>query len=388
LKNEALARTIPRAIFLAISLLYGFLLVRGALDPAVPLSSDAGSIVEAARRMRWFYDSGWREPLFPFLTRLLMAASIPGGTAIKIVSALSSLLACASILVITERRAGSWAAVIAGLVLMIHDRFTVYGISGDRVTLAAALLLIHAQLLFHSPPSKSRTGALALTGALLPLLRIETLAVVIGAAIMRAVVHRREERELRTLAVATAVSLVLVAPYPIAEFLRTGVPMPGSAIHARFWANCEFTGGAGFPADRADFQKDPYRGAPISPMTYIFGMHSPREVAVRYLRGYALLFSRYGPAYALPFTGLFGLAAAWILLASRKREYLLELCFVLLAHLPFAFLYPLDQVFPGSGIEARFAMHTSAFFIVWAGSSVSWLEFALKRPRPCRVPDN
>ncbi len=64
-----------------------------------------------------------------------------------------------------------------------------------------------------------------------------------------------------------------------------------------------------------------------------------------------------------------------------------ELLFLLAIHLPFAFIYPLDQIGKGSGVESRFALFSAPFLHLWVGEPVAvcgrrvWKAIAM---RSCR----
>ncbi len=350
-----------------------------SFGPNAPVSSDAGSIWEAAIQSHWFYDSGIREPFFPFLAGVVSLSGVSGVAAVRVVCALCTLATMIAIGVVGYRRSGPWTGLLAAGIWGFTPSLLHYSAQGDRLTLTAGLLFVYAYLLYESPPSRTRTVELAVTGALLPLLRSEMLLVVVLSTVCRIAACRAEPAEVRSVGLALAVALVVFLPYPLVNSLQSNQPFPGSALAARYWANREFYGPQGLHLTFAEVLAEPYRGGPLSPIHYVFGMHSLPEVANRIVSGYWRLFTFYLPRFALPVFPLWILAVAGLSLRLR-REGASAIPFILLAHFPFVFVYTLDQIAPGSGIEARFSLFTTPFLALWAAEPlVIAARFGLKR---------
>lgn len=356
--------------------MYGayLVLLLAAARPSV--SADAGSFVEAAERSLFFYDTGWREPLQPFLLNVATWGE-PTVMGLRIVCAIASMLCLLALMTATERKFGAAAGGLAALAWMLNPYIGAYAAQGDRLTLTALLLFIFAFALYEMPRGRFRFALLAVAGAMLPLARSETAFIVIAASCVR-IFSRRDRAEAMQVGAALAVAMMLYAPYPAVEWIRTGNPFYGSAMHARFWANHEFVGTPlGMHATFAEVLRDEYRGGPLSPARYIFGMHAPATVVARYASGYARLATVYLPRYAVgaAFLSLFTLCGC-VVAARRSVE---EIFFVVLCHFPLAFIYSLDQVYPGSGVEARFVLQTAPFIAAWTAVGIVSAARAARR---------
>jgi hypothetical protein len=355
----------------ALLILYGLFLLLALASPHAGVSADAASIADAGRSSRFFYDSGFREPLQPLLARICARGHAPDVFAVRTACAVASWFALLALIGLSARVHSRAVGLVAGAVWVLNPYIAAYSAQGDRLTLIALLLFCYAHLLHNGSPTRRNVILLGLAGAACALARAETLLVVIAASLLRIASHHSNPAEGRRVATALLLSLALFAPYPLTEWARTGSPFHASSIHARFWANHEFAGTPlGRHATREEVHTDPYRGGPLSPRDYILGMHSFPEVVTRYIAGYARLATSYLPRYALPapFLAIFTLIGVAASFRKTLRE---DFAFVLLCHVPFAFIYPLDPIAPGSGVEARFALHTAPFIAVWTAMGIT-----------------
>lgn len=348
---------------------YG-ILVSAILDSrGAPVSGDAPSFWNAAIRSHWFYDTGEREPLFPLLVKGASLLGAQGVFAVRAVCAASSVLCLIAILAIGYFRSGLMVGLLAGFLWVFTPSIVHYSAQGDRLTLTACMLVVHAFLLFESKGKHLRTVGLIITAVALSLLRSDMLWVLILGAAIRALAKRHDKAEVKRMALVTGSAILLFLPYAITEYLRTGYPLYASGLAARYWANREFWGPGGLHQSFAEVLSDPYRGGYLSPLGYIFGMHSPGETVLRFISGYWLLFTSYFPRFALPWPVLWPLALLG--LCSRwRKEGKWQFLFLLAIHFPFAFIYPLDQIAKGSGIESRFALFSAPLLYLWVGEGV------------------
>ena len=362
-----------RLVFVTLALImvgWYWILVSAILDsPGAPVSGDAQSFWNAALRSHWFYDSGEREPLFPFLVKGASLLGANGVFAVRAVCAASSILCLIALLAIGYFRSGFLVGLLAGLLWVFTPSILHYSAQGDRLTLTACLLVTYAFLLFESKGTRFRTPGLIISGAALSLLRLDMLWVVILGAVIQGVAKWNDKAEVKRMAFFTGSAILLFLPYAVTEYLRTGQPLYASGLAARYWANREFWGPGGLHQSFAEVLSDPYRGGYLSPIQYVFGMHTPGEIVLRFISGYWLLFTSYFPRFALPWAILWPLASLG-LFSRWSKEGKWQFLFVLAIHLPFAFIYPLDQIGKGSGVESRFALFSSPLLYLWVGEGV------------------
>lgn len=347
------------AALLAFHLLFS---VISALE-TYPPAADLPSYVAAAEGARWFFDTGVREPAFPALIRVLSRVTGMDGLAAGRTAAVLSTLALAVAVYLYARHVGGpLAALGAGLVFVSTPAIPAYAAHGDRGAFIALLLLGWTYTVFER---RSRTAA-GILGGLLLLSRLDLILPLLLGSGLSVVLSAARRTEARRQAAVLGLSLLLVAPYVAHLSVRYGDPLYPQSVHARFWANAEFVGRPGFPENRSDFRADPYQGGPISSYRYVFGMHRAPELVGRYAWGTARAIVEYLPRYAVGSIAFYILAGIGVFAAVRsERAYLPLLLPALL--LPYAFIYVIDQVAPGSGVEARFTLHAAPFVHVLAG---------------------
>lgn len=365
-----------RLLFLAVaSIVVGWYVVLNLAilqSPNTPVSGDAGSFWHAAEKSRWFYDTGEREPLFPFLVKGASLLGAKGVSAVRAVCAVSSVASLLAILLVGYLRSGPLVSLLGGALWVSVPSIIHYSAQGDRLTLTAGLLVLYGFFLFESKGSRFKAAGSILTGSLLPLLRSDMLIVVILGTFISGLSKSRDKDELKKMALVAGSVVLFFLPYAITEYIRTGHFFYASGLAARYWANREFWGPGGLHTSFSEVLSDPYRGGYLSPIEYMLGMHTLGEVIVRFATGYWLLFTSYLPKFALPWPLLWPLSV--IGLASRwSKEGWQQFLFVLAVHLPFAFIYPLDQIAKGSGVESRFTLFSSPFMYLWVAEGVRLL---------------
>jgi 4-amino-4-deoxy-L-arabinose transferase-like glycosyltransferase len=332
-----------------------------------PPGPDLPSYVRAARNGGLF-DTGFREPLFPWAIRLAGLAGFEGEAGGRAAATLATIVLGVAVYAFARRHGGPVAALGAGLAFATTPAAAHYAAAGDRGPLLALCLLVWTRAAFERR-SAVATG-LAAGAAILG--RLDLIAVVVIGAALAVALGPARFREARRQAAALGLAAILVAPYLAANLARHGDPFYPQALHARSWANHEFAGRPGFPVTLAEVHADEYRGGPLSPFEYLVGMHTPAELAAGWARGLGRAFAAYLPAYAVGAPAVCVLALVGAVAAAFAGAAHLPLALVALLA-PFGYLYALDQIAPGSGVEARYVLHAAPIIHVLAGIGLAAL---------------
>lgn len=314
---------------------------------------DVGYVHAVLGHMKHPYDTGTREPFWIWAAwgaKHLFGSST---TAQRVASVLLSTAAIPAAYGFASAYGRSrLLGLLAAGALAGHAYLTGSAAEGHRTELLILQVLAVSYFAFVSPMARiTRVAGLAGSTAALALTSLNG-AVLIAALMLLNLVRRRIS--FRDALVVGAVCGALLAPHVIYNykqfdtyswFSARGVPT--------FYRNYEFmvvkgTGCDGCPT-KAELAVSSYSGRPIGMGEYLFGLHTPSEVASRIADGFYRAFAKQGPELA----SLLGHESAlrrWLFLAGSIIALLSpmrELLVVPLAALNLsAFVVPL-------GIDAR-----------------------------------
>jgi hypothetical protein len=325
-------------------------LINTALDP------DAGDYRNHAVIMRLFSDTGFfsarfsfREPgyilVLHWFTQLFGSADFM----VRLLTVILSTAAVWAVMRVTRALWGEVAGQAAGLLLALNVPLINEAPRGLRLELEILLCMAFFGIAFVRPWKRwpVATVAMALMGAALVVTRSTYVPVVIVLGTYA--VYRRAglKAAMGGALILAAVVAAGVVPHRYSMYKLHGDPYWDTSLYARWNANFEFAGKPGWPTWAA-LQSDPFQGPPITYGEFMFGLHTKQELVLGTIRGYWKLYRKmevcpYGVANQNvrdTINALFQvLAAAGMLIALWRREYLWIPFAFLVFEFPVSFLY-------------------------------------------------
>jgi hypothetical protein len=339
------------------------------------LDPDARGVAWRAGAMWHPYNTNYREPAWVWGVRLAWALFGPSDLHVRYFSLIVSLVLLWAVYRFVARLTGDLALALAttGL-LAVNPYLAALGVRGLRIELyTLALVLVCHYALVPGIPARARSVGLATWTALGALTQLTSLVATVP---LIAWAVRRRRLPWHGLAAALALTALAIGPHLGINAIRAGDPFLAVNVHGTWYRNYEYVTVRGAGCDGcptlAERQATRARGRPVSMARYIFGMHSPREVAARILDGYATAFLKPDRllALALGFDGLWAWLAYLVGLALLAWSPWREVLLLPLLSLNFlAFVVPL-------GIDPRLVMHTAP---------VTALALALALCQGCRL---
>lgn len=344
--------------------------------------SDPASYPALAQASRWFYDSGIREPVPVFLTKLGLLSGLAQDFAVRlpalVVAAASGPVLCA----LTWPLFGGPAAYAAGLLLSLNPWLGFYACAGSSSVYSAFFFSVFLLTLLdkrYSPKTALFAGA---AGGLAALSRLESLGMAAGACALYPLLQSFAPKKsfpftgwagfdfssARKSALAFAVCALLALPYMVYQKAQFGSFFHSHGVHARFWLNAA-------------------RGVPPGPQRYEPGPASPSALILRdgalaapglVARGYWTALRRTPDLLRSGFVfaaAVFGAVCAVAYLDAALVPFALAL-----ALFPVAPIMNLDQAGPRTGVEMRFLFHTLWLWCLCAGLAIEG-ALRLKRAR-------
>jgi len=332
-------------------------------------SGDPYNYLVRAREMDGFYEPNVREPLFPFVTRLMLKLLGDRNLAVNAASAIFSTLA-----VLATYRLGAFAfsplvGLGAALGLAMHRDALWFGVEGfrdDAFTLFVVTSALSLLRLRERPTStRALLAGLAAGGAILS--RVTSLSFLIPAFAWLAFGRGPQAAaRRRALAVSVGVMLAVAGPYLLSCALAYGDPLYAVNFHTRFYRSR-----SGIPYDRA-----------MSWMQYLHIGFRPFQLIDTGLTGlttYPFANKWDGLEYLSPWVGrvLSVASVAGLILFLGSAIGRLLLVVLVTSLLPYAFTWEV----PG-GAEWRFTMHALPFYLI-----ASWLALtrAARLVRPAAL---
>ncbi len=265
-----------------------------------PLEPDAHAYRVYARQMvplsraTGFYSAtfGEREPLFVLATHLFFKAFGSSDFQLRLLSFVVSVLLVYIVIRFVRAAAGEPWGLAAGILMAFNEPFVQEAPRGLRLEFETLVWLAALTLLFvhRRAWTWQRVVAAGTLAGLLALTRSTYLPVMLVLIPYAAFEQRSLSRRWWLSAGAAALLMViLVVPHRYGMYKHRGDPFWDTAVYARWLANFEFVGRPGFPT-AAELQVNGYAGDPITYAYYLFGLHSPRELAVGTARGYYALY--------------------------------------------------------------------------------------------------
>jgi len=316
-------------------------------------SGDPYNYLVRAREMDGFYEPNVREPLFPFVTRLLLKALGDRNLAVNAASALFSTLAVLATYLLGAYAFSPAVGLGAALGMAMHRDTIWFGVEGfrdDAFTLfvvASALTLLR----LRERPTVGRAIVAGLAGGGALLSRITSFSFLVPAF---ALVARGRGPDTatrrRALALSAVVVLAVAGPYLLGCALEYGDPLYAVNFHTKFYRS------------RSGIDYDSSMGW----MEYLRTGFRPFHLVDTGLTGlttYPFANKWVGFDYISPWVGriLAPAAVAGLVLFLGSATGRLLLVALVTSLLPYAFTWPV----PG-GAEWRFTMHALPLYLIAA----------------------
>jgi hypothetical protein len=330
-----------------------------------PLSADAVTYAALARQMRGPFDTGIREPLFIWATKLCFWLFGNYDSNLQIMTVFLSLATIVLAYVCAARMFHSLAGLFAALFLAASRGYIYQNLRGLRLELYVLILLIVVLLLWRGTKMKPLHRAIAL-GVVCGLALLNNISALSYLVILVIYFGARQRWAWWRIILPLVIASVMVSPHLLHNKRESGDAFYSSNIHARYYRNAEFQGQPGFPtAD--EVQKDAYAGKRISTTQYIFGLHTVPEVIRRSIAGFGRIY--FGDhlrtfilddnltLYCIYLLGLF------TLIVTRQFDFLLVMFIV---NVPSFFLAGT----PAIDFDFRLTMHDIGFITMCMGAGV------------------
>lgn len=321
--------------------------------------TDPTAYPQAARALRFFYDSGSREPLYICFIKILLALIQPDEFALRLGSLLCTEAAFVIVILWARSQYGLGASMATALTLALNPIVSYYACQAYNICGYAAMLMLFFAL--WTSPEKSLLHKIwvGLAGGLVALTRLEGLLVVTLCLIYQ--LFKSKSGQIQKAALASlGLAWVITAPYLVYQKMTMGHFFASHRSHAAFWQQRE----------QEIKTETPTPSFPRPSLSAFFLQQGPAALVLRFIKGYLLGFFWYLPRLwqgmpVLLILALLGLMRQW-----QNKQY--ELTMALLAMLaPIAYILPLDQIAPGSGLELRFALP-----LAWPSALLMGLGFA------------
>jgi hypothetical protein len=331
-----------------------------------PYPGDPGAYLRFAREMERFYDAHVREPLFPAVTRIGLAASGGADVGISLTSAAFSTLMVWGTYLLGSLCFNRRVALLAALLLAIEPVAILLGADGWRDEAFSFFVLLSTWSLvrLRGHPSFANALGAGLAGGAVCLTRMTALSFLLPASLFVYFggdpTSRRQK--LRAMGLSVLITGLLVAPYLATSAIVFGDPFVSINAHTQFYRT------------RADLSWSPS----MTWLQYLTATFRPAELIRNMLIGLTTYpFDNKWDAYDVWLRHsaivLRLLSVAGLFLFLRHREGRLLLLVLVAALLPFAFTWRV----PG-GSEWRFTLHAYPFYLLAAAHAIdrglTWLR--------------
>jgi hypothetical protein len=356
-------------------LAYGFVLRWQALQDVKnrPLWPDVIGVLQIAQGMKHPYDTWVREPLWPCLAKLYLVVLGGSPLALRYLSLTFGMLLIALAFVFARDYTGRSAlAVLVAALVARHPYLIGSSVEGHRTELLAVALLGFLYFVFVRNVGKAARTAGLTTGVAACGLTTFSLTMVSAPPLLAWCQWRHRQGWWATVAVPLGTALMLVVPHLVHVWATKGDPFYFENVFGGvFYRNYEFVvikkGGCDGCPSRAELAKNFFAGRPTTLRHYIFGLHSPSEVAERVVTGYRELYLS-GDLHRV-WLGFSPGRIRWLywvgLVAITLGPYRELLLWPVLTINLLAFIIPL-------GIDPRLVMHTAVFGSLAAALPAWW----------------
>jgi 4-amino-4-deoxy-L-arabinose transferase-like glycosyltransferase len=210
--------------------------------PPTYYTSDPYTYLQYARQMRSFYAAHYREPLFPFITRLFLRLLDNQDVAVSFASASFSVLAVLATYLLGRLAFSQWAGLGAALAMAIEYDVVSWSVGGwkdDAFTFAVTMSAYTMLKYFHAP-SRRHAILMGIFAAVACLVRITSLSFLLPGFIYLLLASSRPWRErLGGIGLGVLTMTVIVAPYLFNCWRVFGNPLYAIDAHTNVYLATE-----------------------------------------------------------------------------------------------------------------------------------------------------
>ena len=232
--------------------------------PATHYRSDPYVYLDAARHMRSFYTAHFREPLFPFITKIFLWMLSDQDVAVSVASTFFSTLAIVLTYLVGaslwSRAVGLLAALAFSLDIDVISRASLGW--RDDAYVAAVALCAYLMLRWWQKNTSAMAAAVGVAAGLAVLTRFMALSFVIAGVAWMVIGHGRAwRRYLKPAGLAAAAAILVAAPYFINCWRVFGDPLYTFNVHGGIYSLTEHQGA--FEGSTASYVTEKIARSPI-----------------------------------------------------------------------------------------------------------------------------
>jgi 4-amino-4-deoxy-L-arabinose transferase-like glycosyltransferase len=211
-------------------------------SPPTHYFSDAHTYLEIARQMTSFYAAHYREPVFPFATKVWLRVLDDQDVAVSFASASFSVLAVLAAYLLGASAFSRWAGLGAALAMAIEEHLITEGITGgrDEAFMFAVAMFAWALVRWRRSPSVRRAMLAGAIGGFACLVRITSVSFLApGLACLFFLTDRPWKVRLREAGLAALAAMLIAGPYVINCWVTFGDPLYAINVHANVYRGAE-----------------------------------------------------------------------------------------------------------------------------------------------------
>lgn len=357
-------------LFIGILLLAFSLRLDHLVTSPNPLDPDVGSYRNAPIQKSFlnFYDASSREPLWPFVYKIVFSVFGESDMIIRIITIFFSILIVSLTFKVGKEFANDFVGLFAAFLVAINPFLIFNSIRGLKMEIFTCLLLLMFYYLFIREMNlKKRLITVGILGGLACLLRLESLVIVffvLGYFIIKNIIRKPQDYKKITIwtACGILITLIMVGPFMYNCYKEKGDPFFPLTKHTVAWRNIEFKGQEGFLTVE-EVRANLYTGKKVTGAEYVFKMHTPKQIAKYITKGYYDSFNKHiklsgtrNPPYdkKIRFIFWFGLLGILLLLFLRKFDIIVMMSISIFPNVFTVYL----------GASSRHVMHIYPFFAI------------------------
>jgi 4-amino-4-deoxy-L-arabinose transferase-like glycosyltransferase len=211
-------------------------------SPPTRYFSDAHTYLQVARQMSSFYAAHYREPVFPFATKVWLFVLNDQDVAVSFASASFSVLAVLAAYLLGTAAFSRRVGLGAALAMAIEEHLITEGISGgrDEAFMFAVAMFAWALVRWWRSPSPSRAALVGVIGGFACLVRITSISFLVpGLACLLVLTGRPWKARLRDAGLAGLAAMLVAGPYVVNCWMTFGDPLYAINVHANVYRLAE-----------------------------------------------------------------------------------------------------------------------------------------------------
>ncbi len=211
-------------------------------SPPTRYFSDAHTYLEFGRQMTSFYAAHYREPVFPFATKVWLFALDNQDVAVSFASASFSVLAVLAAYLLGSAAFSRRVGLGAAFAMAIEEHLITEGVTGgrDEAFMFAVAIFAWALVRWRRSPSVRRAMLAGAVGGFACLVRITSISFLVpGLACMVILTDRPWKARLREAGLAALAAMLIAGPYVFNCWIAFGDPLHAINVHANVYRGAE-----------------------------------------------------------------------------------------------------------------------------------------------------